>query len=396
MNQTLRRRDGDMTSSTTPAGQLAGPVTVTPLSNAPQPSGASLRILLLEDEPADAELIERELSKAGLAFIAKRVETKRSFIETLDSFEPDVLLLDCKLPDYSGAEALAHVRRVHPEVPVVIVTGTMGDEAAIEFLKAGAKDYVLKDNLIRLAPAVERVISVEQGIRARKAAERELRRSEEDLRALLAATVQWVWKADSEGRIVGDVPAWRALTGQTAKEMRGHGWMAALHPDDVGPTTDGWIKAVAARRPFEAKYRVRGHDGAYRDLAIRGAPLWEGDGTLRGWIGSAIDITEHEAAQRKIREEETKFRSLVEQNVAGIVITRADGTIGYVNSYFAAMNGYTAAEVIGRPLLDFVPEAEQGRVLERLQPQLAGTGGFVQLDTVVTAKDGHSVDVLVN
>lgn len=136
-----------------------------------------LRVLMLEDTPTDAELAERELHKAGIAFTSIRVETRDAFSRALEEFHPDIVLSDYKLPDFNGMAALEIVRRDHPEVPVVMVTGALSDIEAVELIHAGARDYVLKDRLARLAPAVQRALSAEQGARARKAAEKALRES---------------------------------------------------------------------------------------------------------------------------------------------------------------------------------------------------------------------------
>lgn len=136
-----------------------------------------LRVLMLEDTPTDAELAEHELRKAGIVFTSMRVERKEAFIRALDEFHPDIVLSDYKLPDFNGMAALEIVQRDHPEVPVVMVTGALSDIEAVELIHAGARDYVLKDRLARLAPAVQRALSAEQGARARKAAEKALRES---------------------------------------------------------------------------------------------------------------------------------------------------------------------------------------------------------------------------
>lgn len=130
-----------------------------------------LRILILEDVPSDAELVKCELRDAGLAYTSLRVDTRVAFEQALDEFKPDIVLADYNLPSYNGREALEYTRRTHPHIPVIIVTGSLGDEAAVELLKLGARDYVLKGGLPRLSPAIKRALSEEESIRNRKIAE---------------------------------------------------------------------------------------------------------------------------------------------------------------------------------------------------------------------------------
>ncbi len=140
-----------------------------------------LRVLMLEDTPTDSELAEHELHKANIDFVAKRVETRDSFLSALETFHPDIILSDYKLPDFNGIEALEIVQRTHPEIPVIMVTGALPDIAAVELIHAGAKDYVLKDRLARLGPALQRVLAMEQIARARLQAELALRKSHDEL-----------------------------------------------------------------------------------------------------------------------------------------------------------------------------------------------------------------------
>ena len=108
------------------------------------PPAGPLRVLVLEDVPTDAELEIRELARAGLVADWRRVETEEGFREALDSFSPDVVLADYSLPAWNGLEALGVVRAVCPELPFVVVTGSIDEETAAECIKAGADDYVLK------------------------------------------------------------------------------------------------------------------------------------------------------------------------------------------------------------------------------------------------------------
>ncbi len=117
-----------------------------------------LRILILEDSPNDAELATAMLKRARIACDSLRVETRAEFLEQLGKFSPDVVLSDSSLPGFDGLSALAIVRDSRPHIPFIIVSGTIGEERAVEALKRGATDYVAKANLARLPAAVIRAI----------------------------------------------------------------------------------------------------------------------------------------------------------------------------------------------------------------------------------------------
>ena len=143
-----------------------------------------LRILLLEDVTTDAELTERELRNAKISFSTTRVATKEAYLAELTS-KPDIILADFSLPGFSGSEALALAREKCPDIPFVFVSGAIGEERAIESLKQGATDYVLKQRLSRLVPAVQRALRETEERVERKRAEEALRQSEERHRVLL-------------------------------------------------------------------------------------------------------------------------------------------------------------------------------------------------------------------
>jgi signal transduction histidine kinase len=146
----------------------------------------SLNILMLEDIPEEAEIVQRELQRGGVAFVARRVHTRQDFIAALDDFAPDLILADSKLPAFDGRSALELATRHVPRIPVIMVTGQLGDEAAVEFLMAGASDYVLKDRLARLSSAVKRVMQAEEESRNRERLEKALRDATYEERRRLA------------------------------------------------------------------------------------------------------------------------------------------------------------------------------------------------------------------
>ncbi len=140
-----------------------------------------LKVLILEDQNTDAELMERELRKEGISFSSRRVETKEDFLRELKDFAPDLILSDYKLPSFNGSSALAIAREQCPEVPFIFVSGIIGEELAIETLKEGATDYVLKERLSRLVPATSRALREAEERTARKQAEEQLKKRVKEL-----------------------------------------------------------------------------------------------------------------------------------------------------------------------------------------------------------------------
>lgn len=145
------------------------------------PLDRKLRILILEDQNADAELMEYELRKGGIIFSSKRVQTKEDFLKELSTSVPDLILSDYKLPSFDGSSALSIVREHYSDVPFIFVSGTIGEELAIETLKGGATDYVLKERLTRLVPAASRALREAQERLARKKAEEQLQKRVKEL-----------------------------------------------------------------------------------------------------------------------------------------------------------------------------------------------------------------------
>src|SRR5215813_4091423 len=141
-------------------------------------------ILLLEDDPNDAGLVEETLQADDFICRITRVQERAEFLAALKDGEFDLILSDHKLPAFDGLSALDLALSVRPDIPFIFVSGTLGEEAAIEALKVGATDYVLKTRLSRLVPALQRALSQARDRAARKRAEAELRESEQNYRTL--------------------------------------------------------------------------------------------------------------------------------------------------------------------------------------------------------------------
>jgi diguanylate cyclase (GGDEF)-like protein/PAS domain S-box-containing protein len=181
---------------------------------------AVTRILMVEDAATDAELAVRELRSAGMDFAVERVETRDTFMGGLERFAPHVILSDFTLPGaFDGLAALALAQQLAPELPFIFVSGTIGEERAIEAMRRGAVDYVLKTNLKRLPSAVTRALEAAEERRARRAAESRLRVSEQRFSSFMQHLPGIAFMKDAGGRYVFVNPSFAGLTGRTADEI---------------------------------------------------------------------------------------------------------------------------------------------------------------------------------
>ncbi|MFH1800714.1 MAG: response regulator [Candidatus Omnitrophota bacterium] len=144
-----------------------------------------IHILAVEDSAVDAELIKRELGKRDFTHTVKWVQSKEEFLSALGEFVPDMILCDYKMPSFDAFKALDIVKERFPETPFIVVSGTIGEDIAVEMMKSGAVDYVMKDKLSRLVPAIQRALKERQERTDHKKADNALRESEEKLRGIL-------------------------------------------------------------------------------------------------------------------------------------------------------------------------------------------------------------------
>ncbi len=187
-------------------------------------------------------------------------------------------------------------------------------------------------------------------VKHRQQVEEELRRSEVRYRSLVTATAQVVWTTNATGQIIADIPSWRVLTGQTEEELKGWGWLNAIHPDDRKRTNVLWTQAIAAKSFYETEYRLLLSDGSYRDFKARGVPVQEADGNIREWVGTCTDITERKRSSEEFRKslKDLSDIKLALDKAAIVALTDATGIITYVNDKFCELSKYSREELIGQ------------------------------------------------
>ncbi len=261
---------------------------------------APLRVLHLEDDPDDSELVQAQLAAEGIACQVTRVESRAEFLAALERGEFDLILTDFSLPAFDGLAALDIAREKCPDIPFIIVSGTIGEEPAIETLKRGATDYVLKHRLSRLAPAVRRAMH-EAGERAelRRATEA-LHASEKRFRALIEHSTDAISLLDAAGTVQYTSPATTRILGYAIDEFVGQSAFELLHPDDAlrgAETFTQWLQQLGSSAT--AQFRFRHKDGSWRWVEATGSNLLAEPG-VQSIVVNYRDVTERKQREREL------------------------------------------------------------------------------------------------
>jgi PAS domain S-box-containing protein/diguanylate cyclase (GGDEF)-like protein len=265
-------------------------------------SATRLKVLMVEDSPADAELVLRALSDLPMPVEHLRVADEIGLREALAEFVPDIILSDFSMPGFSGQEALGIAIEKLPDVPFLFVSGTIGEELAIEALRQGAMDYVLKDNLRRLSSAVERAMETARQRSERIGIERALRDSEERFRTIVESSQDWIWENERDTRITYSNGAMANILGYQQEEVLGTLAVNHMLPADREQVRKRLPKLVAAQRGWERwRLRWQHRDGGVRVLESTATPRFNANGEFVGYRGVDHDITEQLQQEERIR-----------------------------------------------------------------------------------------------
>ncbi|GLH71965.1 hypothetical protein GETHLI_04670 [Geothrix limicola] len=326
-----------------------------------------IHILLVEDSEGDALLLERHLRAQGLLFDLRRVDTLAALQEALSGSAWDILLTDFNLPGLDGLEVLQVVGERAPYLPCILVSGELGEEAAVESLRRGAKDFISKSRLARLVPAIQREVH-EQRIRAAAESTRaELLTLEDRLRAITSATVDGIVVMDGEGRISFWNQAAERLFGYTESEAMGRDLHALIAPSRLQSTSGSGVARLNEIGPCSAAGRViqldaRRKDGTEFPVEVTLAALRQGD----TWhsVGVVRDITERKDQESKQFETLQFLRTLIETIPSPLYYEDMGGRILGCNRAFQAFLGLPAEAVIGHLTADLLAGAEEDQAHE--------------------------------
>ncbi|MDO8491851.1 MAG: PAS domain-containing protein, partial [Dehalococcoidia bacterium] len=261
-----------------------------------------LRVLIVEDSENDALLLLRELRRGGYDPIHLRVFTAEAMAAALDKQEWDIVFSDYVMPAFSGLKALGITQQKNPELPFLVVSGQIGEDEAVTAMKAGAQDYIMKGNLKRLVPAVERELADAVVRKLARDADELLHKTSERLK-LVTDTIQDVfWIMSPEGKdIIYLSPAFDSLWGfprENAYASR-QAMLDGVHPADR-QRLEGLAQKRARGQQYEEEYRIVRPDGSVRWVRDRGYPVHDNKGRLASITGVTTDITELQAVNRAL------------------------------------------------------------------------------------------------
>lgn len=252
----------------------------------------AVRVLMLEDNRVDVELVLSQLRRDAFQAQVRVVADERGFRAGLLDFAPHVVISDFSLPGFDGLSALRISRAEAPSVPFVFVSGTIGEERAIEALKGGASDYVLKDDLRRLVPAIRGALRQSELSRSRDVAEQLLTRSETRLKDIIDTSADWIWECDARWRFTFSSPSVASILGYGHHEVLGQSSLAYVDEKDRARLVDTLPSLpTGGSESHPLTFRWMHKNGGVRWLERKMVALREKDGTLRGVRGIDRDVT---------------------------------------------------------------------------------------------------------
>jgi PAS domain S-box-containing protein len=315
----------------------------------------TLHVLIIEDSESDAELVVRELTKALYTVYHERVETAEKMKAALDILAWDVIIADYKLPQFDASAALALLQKSGLDIPFIVVSGKIGEETAVELMKSGANDYLMKDKLMRLGPVVKREIAEAQGRRKRQQTEKALRESEERYRCLVEVSPDAI-AVYTKGRFVYVNPAALKLIGaQDKSELIGKPVLDVVHPDDKEKVRQRVIEAMehGLTQPLsEEKFLCL--DGTVVDVEVVSVPtMFNGISAVQVVVR---DITERKRAEKALRISEERYRTLSEAAYDMIYIINRNDIVEYANTSAAGLFHQRPEEIIGKTRVSLFPQ----------------------------------------
>jgi len=357
-----------------------------------------LRILHLEDDPDFVSLVADMLNEEGLPSEMTSTQDFPSFLAALRDKKFDVILADYSLPTCNGLQALHAVREKDSSTPFVLISGTIGEHAAIECLRCGATDYVLKNKLERLAPTVRRAVKEAEERSHRHRAETELIRREKYFRALTEHSLDVLTILDGEGRFLFNSPSLQTVLGYAPQDVAGQSAFDLVHKDDVAGLRTAFKRALEnPGQVITHEFRCRRQDGTWRDLEVV-CQNSLADPDIGGVVLNSRDISDRKAAELGLLEGEKQYRLIFEGSPTPMWVFDLDShRFLEVNDAALQHYGYTREEFLSLTSKDIRSPEQAALYLHHVEnvmkksPESSGRAGLWKHQN----KGGDTLDVEV-
>lgn len=373
-----------------------------------------LRVLILEDQPDDCILMLRELQREGFTPDWQRVETESEYLALLQS-DFDLILSDYSLPQFDALRALQLAREQALDIPFIIVSGTISEEIAVECMKNGAADYLMKDRLMRLGPAVTHALREKQLREEKRQAEAALRESEMRFALAIRGANDGLWDAkftpdkpwNDPDTPVYYSPRFKALLEYQDYEFGNQlrSWIACLHPEDCDRVMRTLTAHLKEQVPYNIEYRLRTKSGRYLWVSGHGQALWNEEGCPIRMAGSIRDVSERKwgeevlqraygalelrvqertaelaQANEDLRKSEERHRSLA-RNFPNGIVALFDRDLRYTLAEGAGLSqlGFSKAMLEGRSIEEVWPPETRAIIEERYRAALAGKATVTEI-----------------
>ena len=288
---------------------------------------SKMNILMVEDVGSDAELVERELIRAGLQFHSRRVETREDYLRELTDHPPDVILADYSLPQFSAIEALRLLREADSVTPLLVVTGSNSEEVAVLCMQEGAEDYILKSGLKRLPSAVDKALKKHRLDRERRQTEVALRHSEEQYRLITENTRDLICMLDLEAQFIYASPSFELVLGRPVTGVLGTKCAPLIHPDEARAFKETLDEALFFRESRTADMRFRHANGSWVAFETAASYIFDEHGKPQRVLLVSRDTSDRKRAEKEIR----KLAAFPRFNPNPVLEFASEGSLTYFN-----------------------------------------------------------------
>jgi PAS domain S-box-containing protein len=361
-----------------------------------QPMAKSLKILLLEDEPLDEELIRNRLKQDALSFVLKRASSRKMFFKLLKEWNPDLVLSDFSLPDIRGDEALSYVKEHYPDLPFIILTATIGEETAVKCIKDGAWDYLMKHNLVRLVPAIRNAVSLKSERMTKESYKDQLLSTSEEFSVLIHTIEIHIWLLKDEDTYGAVNQAHASFFGMDQSKMENRKIREVLPRSAANILLKCNHEVYEKRKKIQKEEWISNDKGQKQCLYITLVPRKDRKGNIINVICTAEDITELIQKEESIRSSEEKYRRMFENTGSAIIILGDDGILSMCNDNFARLSGYRKGEIERKMhFLEFVAPVDRKRLLDYHQRRTNRKPAPAEYEFALLTKDGKEKQIFL-